>query len=303
MAGIEPTAPDPASVAIAIAVIRKPPASLASTAKGSVHYASNHHNERNGTRRNEVGHEADDKRYQRTKPSQDSLSHFFLQYSVVGCPSEHAVVRVACAERTACRRESYHFPIMGNGIACTIFGIFGENRSRQDGSGDVPGDQTLVRSDVGIVPDASAGTLTVRLQRLARRGPDLASTPRLKAFNQLGGRLRAPTSNWSAKSRRTLPASQPWVRPVDHIRRNGETSRSIAFRDAEAACWPKSISAPVVVQDSSLGRHASVPAVSVKWAEDPAELRGAVRCFWPVLRLSFEYPCLRVQRESHPVRY
>ena len=129
-------------------------------------------------------------------------------------------------------------------------------------------------------------------------GGDRTSLRRLgwRRSTSPGGRLRAPTSNWSAKSRRTLPASQPWVRPADYIRRNGETLRSIALRDAVAAGWPKSISAPVVVQDSSLGRHAAVPAVSVKWAEDPAELRCAVRCFWPVLRLFFEYPCLRVRR-------
>ena len=72
---------------------------------------------------------------------------------------------------------------MGNGIACTNFGIYGENRSRPEGSGDVPGDQALVRSDVGIAPDASAGMLTVRLRHLARRGQDLASTPRVEAFN------------------------------------------------------------------------------------------------------------------------
>ena len=129
-------------------------------------------------------------------------------------------------------------------------------------------------------------------------GGDRTSLRRLgwRRSTSPGGCLGAPTSNWSAKSRRTLPASQPWVRPADHIRRNAETSRSIAFRDAEAAGWPKSIGAPVVVQDSSLGRHAAVPAVSVNWAGDPAELRCAVRCFWPVLRLSSEYPCPRVQR-------
>lgn len=73
---------------------------------------------------------------------------------------------------------------MGNGIACTIFGIYGENRSRPEGSGDVPGDQALVRSDVGIAPDASAGMLSVRLQHLARGRRDLASKSLLKELNQ-----------------------------------------------------------------------------------------------------------------------
>lgn len=128
-------------------------------------------------------------------------------------------------------------------------------------------------------------------------GEDRTSLRRLgwRRSTCLGGRLRAPTSNWSAKSRRTLPARQPWVRRADHIRRNGETSRSIAFRDAEAAGWPKSICAPVVVQDSSLGRHAAVPAVSVNWAEDPAA--SGQFCACP----SSIGACVS-RGESHPVR-
>lgn len=69
-------------------------------------------------------------------------------------------------------------------MACTIFGIYSENCSRPEGSGDVPGDWSPGRSEVGSAPDTSAGTLTVWPRHLAWRGRDLASKALQEELNQ-----------------------------------------------------------------------------------------------------------------------